>query len=116
MDIMNYFGIYPDALKRVDRICKNALKKYGANDGEINDVFENAYYLFYKNNGVFEDVYRLFYENICGFYHDSLTNAIIYYMFYAVKSFIELNNDVIIEFFVNGSDSHMYIDGIEIND
>ena len=42
--------------------------------------------------------------------------AIIFYMFYAVKAFIELNNDVIVKFFVNGSDSHMYVDDVELND
>lgn len=102
MDIINYFGIYPDDLKRADRICKNALNKYGADDGEINGVFEYACHLFYKN--------------IREFYQDSLTNAIIFYMFYAVKAFIELNNDVIVKFFVNGSDSHMYVDDVELND
>ena len=102
MDIINYFGIYTDDLKRADRICKNALKKYGADDEEINGVFEYAYHLFYKN--------------VREFYEDSLTNAIIYYMFYAVEFFIELNNDVDVKFFVNGSDSHMYVDGVELND
>lgn len=102
MDIINYFGIYTDDLKRADRICKNALKKYGADDGEINGVFEYAYHLFYNN--------------VREFYEDSLTNAIIYYMFYAVKYFIELNNNVNVKFFVNGSDSHMYVDGVELND
>lgn len=98
MDIINYFGIYTDDLKRADRICKNALKKYGADDGEINGVFEYAYHLFYNN--------------IREFYQDSLTNAIIYSMFYAVKCFIENDIDVNVDFFVNGSDSHMYIDGV----
>lgn len=102
MDIINYFGIYTNDLKRADRICKNALKKYGADDEEIYSVFEYAYHLFYKN--------------MREFYQDSLTNAIIYYMFYAVKTFIELNNDVNVKFFVNGSDSHMYVDGVELND
>ena len=45
MDIINYFGLYPDDLKRADRICKNALNKYGADDGEINGVFEYACHL-----------------------------------------------------------------------
>ena len=102
MDIINYFGIYTDDLKRADRICKNALKKYGADDVEINCVFAYAYNVFYKH------VYE--------FYQDSLTNAIIYSMFYAVKCFVENDNDVDVEFFVNGSDSHMYIDGVELND
>ena len=102
MDIINYFGIYIDDLKRADRICKNALKKYGADDVEINCVFAYAYNVFYRH------VYE--------FCQDSLTNAIIYSMFYAVKTFIELDNDVNVKFFVNGSDSHMYIDGVEIND
>ena len=60
MDIINYFGIYTDDLKRADRICKNALKKYGADDEDINSVFEYAYHLFYKN--------------VREFYEDSLTN------------------------------------------
>ena len=102
MDIINYFGIYTDDLKRADRICKNALKKYGADNEEINGVFEYAYHLFYNN--------------IREFYQDSLTNAIIYYMFYAVETFMELNYDVDVKFFVNGSDSHMYVDGVELND
>ena len=102
MDIINYFGIYTDDLKHADRICKNALKKYGADDVEINCVFAYAYNVFYKH------VYE--------FYQDSLTNAIIYSMFYAVKCFVENDVDVNVDFFVNGSDSHMYIDGVELND
>ena len=102
MDIINYFGIYPDDLKRADRICKNALKKYGVDDMEIDCVFVYAYNVFYKH------VYE--------FYQDSLTNAIIYSMFYAVKCFVENDIDVNVDFFVNGSDSHMYVDGVEIND
>lgn len=104
MDIINYFGIYPDDLKRADRICKNALKKYGADDGDINGVFEYAYHLFYEN-------IREFYQNGL-----TLTNAIIYDMFYAVKAFIELNNDVSVKFFVNGSYSYMCVGAVEIND
>lgn len=104
MDIINYFGIYPDDLKRADRICKNALKKYGADDEDINSVFEYAYHLFYEN-------IREFYQNSL-----TLTNAIIYDMFYAVKTFIELNNDVTVKFFVNGSYSYMCVGAVEIND
>lgn len=102
MDIMNYFGIYPDDLKRADRICKNALKKYSADDVEINSVFAYAC--------------NVFYQHVYEFHQDSLTNAIIYSMFYAVKCFIETDYDVDVEFFVNGFDSHMYVDGIELND
>ena len=101
-DILSYFRIYPDEIKRADEICQDVLEHLGASNSEIDRVYSEAYDNFYS-------------ADLDSFGH--MTNALIYFMFDSVRSLIkEKYPDVDVDIYVNGYDSHLCVNGMSALD
>lgn len=96
MNVLNFFGIYEDALERADEYCQDVLTNAGL-ENKIDSVFDEAYDRFYEFS----------WESSM-----SITNALIYCMFDTTRSFItEKYPDLEIDVYVNCDDSDIIING-----
>jgi len=93
-----FLGIYEDAINDAIDTCESALKKVGASISDIDDMNDDALYRL-KECGDFEDI----------------TNSIISAYFSTVGYFIKkYRPDADVDYYVNGDDSHLYIDREEV--
>ena len=103
MNTLSFFGIYPDSIERADKICQKILKHANFNDNEISELYDGIYDEFYN------------YMDYAEF--KTVTNALIFCMFYNTKNEIKKKYpDLDIDIYVNGLDSHMYIDGVNADE
>ena len=92
-----YLGIYEDAINDAIDTCESALKQVGGED-DIDDMNE----------------YALYHLKECGSF-DDITNSIISAYFSTMKYFIKkYRPDADVDYYVNGDDSHLYIDHEEV--
>lgn len=93
-----YLGIYEDAINDAIDTCESALKQVGASVSDIDSMNEDA----------------LCYLKECGSF-DDITNSIISAYFSTVGYFIKkYKPDADVDYYVNGNDSHLYIDREEV--
>jgi len=98
-EALKYLGIYPEHIEMADGICEAVCRKYGIDSDE--EVWE------YVKQDFEETVYD----------GEQLSNLIIYYIFRNLKSALMESGklgEVDIDWYVNGHDTHFYIDGEEI--
>lgn len=96
MEILNFFGIYKNALEKADEFCQDVLRNAGL-ENKINSVLNEAHNQFYEFSWD---------RNV------SITNALIYCMFDTTRNYIaEKYPDLEIDVYVNCDDSCMIING-----
>ena len=94
---MGFFGIYPDAINNAVDECEIALKGLGFSNAEINEMYQEAEELL-ESAGSFKEI----------------SNSIIYSHFEATRGMIlEKYPEIDVDYFVNCSDSHFYVNGEE---
>ncbi len=92
VDACCYYGIYPEEIQRAQDIVNEIIYRYNLSY-DINEEIDTA-----------------FYE--CGSLED-ITNSLILAMFSTVKSKLD-NMGIENDYYINGYDTHFYINGEEI--
>lgn len=101
MNVLNCFGIYEGDINRANEICQIVLNKSGM-DSRYNDMMNDALDHFY-------DI-QLGYEI-------NITNGLIECMFNSTKNLlIEKYKNIEVDYYVNGYDSHLYINNMGADD
>ncbi|MBQ6800131.1 MAG: hypothetical protein IJP08_03365 [Bacteroidaceae bacterium] len=99
MFILQFYGIYTDAIEKSSKIIDAAFNKYGFSINEIDDAYDIILEDL-KKNGTFEYI----------------TNSIIYSNFSVARDLIlQKYPDEKIDFYVNCYDSHFYINGESVD-
>ena len=99
---LNLWGIYPDEIEKSETIFENALK-HEKFDDEIDDLYDEA-------NEYFEEIL-----NCSDLSCTSITNLIIDSLFRVAQRYIEEKHPKKkCDYYVNGWDSHFYINNKEI--
>lgn len=95
--ILKYLGIYPETIEKYDEVIEQVCEEYGID----------------SDKQVWEYVKQAFDENV---FDGNLTNEILSYMFRNLGSaLVEAGkfDEQQIDWYVNGWDSHFYIDGCD---
>ena len=101
MNVLNYFGIYEGDINKADEICQNVLYHAG---------LENRY------DEMMECALDYFYDMQLDS-RTSITNALIYCMFNSTKDILmEKYKNIDVDYYVNGYDSHLYINEMNADD
>ena len=101
MNALNCFGIYEDEINKADEICQDVLYHAGLEnryDEMMNDALDYFYYIQLDNR-------------------TSITNALIDCMFNSTKYILmEKYKNIDVDYYINGYDSHLYINGMSADD
>ena len=101
MNTLSFFGIYEGDITRANEICQIVLYKSGM-DSRYNDMMDDALDYFYDM--------QLGYER-------NITNGLIECMFNSTRNILmEKYEDIDVAYYVNGYDSHLYINNISADD
>lgn len=101
MNILNCFGIYEDDITRADKICQTVLYKSGM-ESRYNDMINDALDHFYD---IRLDCKR------------NITNGLIECMFKSTRSILmEKYENIDVAYYVNGYDSHLYVNNMGADD
>ena len=101
MSVLNSFGIYEGAITRANEICQIVLYKSGMDsryDEMMNDALDYFHCIQLDNR-------------------TSITNALIDSMFNSTKYILmEKYTDLDVDYYINGYDSHLYINNMSADD
>lgn len=101
MNVLNCFGIYEDEINKVDEMCQDVLCHAGLEnryDEMMNDALDYFYCIQLDNR-------------------TSITNALIDGMFNSTKYILmEKYKNIDVDYYINGYDSHLYVNGINADD
>ncbi len=92
MSALNLFNIYEQSIENVYDTCTSALEEYGIEIDFETEVTEDL-----KELGNWEDI----------------GNSLIHAMLYTTAGIIQGEKNIKCDFYVNGLDSHLYINGEE---
>lgn len=96
---LQYLGIYEDSINDAIESAEHAMEQEGFSESEINDMHEMVMDEL-EESGDWKQI----------------TNSIIYAYFIVTADLIRhKRKDADVDYYVNGHDSHFYIDGEEIN-
>ena len=94
---LEFFGIYEKAVDKAVKTCEKALTDYGLSN-YIDSMHDEAKNYFYETGSL-----------------GNITNSLIDAFFSTVERIFETwREDAVVTHYVNGSDSHLYINGDEI--
>ena len=97
--VLKYLGIYPEHIDDADELCERVCKEHGID----------------SDSEVWEDVKQNFEELVWP--GRQLSNEIIFYIFRNLKAALVESGefeDGQIDWYINGGDTHFYIDGEEV--
>ena len=101
MNALNCFGIYEDDIDRANEICQDVLCHAG---------MENRY------NDMMNDTLDYFYDMKLD-YKRNITNGLIEGMFNSTRNILmEKYEDIDVAYYINGYDSHLYINNMSADD
>lgn len=101
MNALNCFGIYEDEINKADEICQDVLCHAG---------LENRY------DEMMNDALDYFYD-IQLSCETNITNGLIGCMFNSTRNILmEKYPDLDVDYYVNGYDSHLYVNGMSADD
>lgn len=102
MSVLNFFGIYPDEIEQVAEVFEKTLEKEGLSVREIDDEWDA--------------VMQTMQETLADadFNQTTITNVIMYATYDVLKAVIEERHpEKEASYFINGCDTHFYIDNEE---
>lgn len=99
LDGCHFFGIWPEYIERACTTCEDVLKTYDL-ENFIDDLYEGA-----------EETLKCYYIGKYDHLSNTICNALFNELAFILR---QRRKDLDVDYFVNGDDTHFYINGEEV--